>query len=95
MAGDRVTRPPTADSTTPAPIGPSRRLDADDPVAVADAARSRACAGRRRRRAATATDGERPRDAVVAGGRALDVVRAAEDRIAAAAGQIELRGRAP
>ena len=37
--GHGVTRPPTADRTTPAAIGPLRGLDADDPIAVADAAR--------------------------------------------------------
>ena len=35
--------------------------------------------------------GERPGDPVVAGRRALEVVRGAQDRVAAAAGQVDLR----
>ncbi len=66
------------------------RLDADDAVAVAQEAGHRRVledvdAALRRAR------GECPGDAVVPGGRSLDVVRGAEDRVATAAGQVDLR----
>ena len=66
-----------------------RRLDPDDPVAVAEEA------GHRRvledvDAALRGARGECPCDAVVPRGRALDVVRGAEDRVAAATGQVDL-----
>ena len=66
------------------------RLDADDAVAVAEQA------GHRRvledvDAALRRTRGECPGDTVVPRGRSLDVVRGAEDRVAAAAGQVDLR----
>ena len=85
-----VTRPPTADRTTPAAIGPAGGLDADDALAVD--------AGARHRRVLEDVDAAlrragrvRPGHPIVAGRRARDVMRGAEDRVAAAAGQVDLR----
>ena len=73
----------------PAAIGPSARLHADHAVAVAEQA------GHRRvledvDAALGSARGIGPRDPVVSGGGAFDVVGATQDRVAAAAGQVQL-----
>ena len=94
MAAMAVIRPPTAERTTPAAMRPGGRLDADDPAAV------EAQPGDRRvlEQVDAALRGAgrvRPGDPIVARRGRLDVVRGAQDRVAAAAGQVELRARAP